>query len=217
MSPAKYFSLTVLILCIGPSMFGQSDPLYRPSLSIKYNPVAFVAYTPGIELGVERAISQNASLHLGGSYINDFGIAASRNFSGYKLISEYRFYSPFSEAPNNSFIALSFNLKRVNANGKTYLNKANGNYQELTDITVNNTTLDFLAAFGKVYPMNAWLSMDLSVVAGTKRLSIFSDDIPDDAFLNISEAVLFDFTPNEPGHYWFPVFRLQFKLNFAIK
>ncbi len=217
MSLAKYSLLILLIFCIGTSLLGQTDSLYRPGLSIKYHPLAILAYTPGIELGLESTIRTNESLHLGGSYINDFGGPRNRNFSGYKLISEYRFYSPFSDEPNNSFIAIKFNFKKVVASGRTYLDRANGNYQELIDITVDNTTLDFLGAIGKVYPINKWLSMDLSIVGGVKRLRISSGDIPDDAFLRISEEVLFDFTPNEPGDYWLPVFRLQVKFNFELK
>lgn len=209
--------IMVLALCFSPFLFGQTEQLYRPELSIKYNPLAFIAYTPGIELGLERAIGKDASIHLGGSYLDDFNINASQNFSGYKMISEYRFYSPFTAESNNSFVGLIFSFKKVIARGQTYINQANGNYQELIDLTIDNTTLDFLASYGKVFPINKWLSIDLAVVAGAKRLSILSDDIPDDAFLSISENTLFDFTPNEPGNYWYPIFRLQAKLNFDLK
>lgn len=217
MNSARCWLVLVLVFCCSQFLIGQTEELYRPKLSVKYNPLAFIHYTPGIELGLERTISKDQSLHLGGSYLNDFGINPNHNFSGYKLIGEYRLYSPFSEAPNNSFVAFTFNYKKVIAKGRTYLDRANGNYQELTDLRVDNTTLDFLASMGKVYPLNKWLSLDLAVVAGAKRLSLSSDDITDDAFLRLSEEFIFDFTPNEPGNYWYPVFRLQVKVNFQLK
>jgi len=216
MKMAKSWLIIVWALLASSFLFGQSNELYRPNFSVKYNPLAFLAYTSGIELGIERAIRPDASIHLGASYLNDFGIFPDRNFSGYKLISEYRFYSPISKDPNNKFIALRFNFKKVIANGRTYLDRANGNYQELIDLTVDNTTLEFLGVFGKVYPLNTWLSLDLSVVAGAKRLSLSSDDIPDDAFINLTEPLLFNVIPNAPGDYWYPVFRLQAKFNFEF-
>lgn len=136
MTKLNAWLIIVLALFFSPSLFGQTEQLYRPKLSIKYNPLAFIHYTPGIELGVERAIGKDASIHLGGSYLDDFNLTASQNFSGYKVIGEYRFYSPFSAEPNNSFIALTFNFKKVIANGQTYLDRANGSYQELIDIKV---------------------------------------------------------------------------------
>lgn len=213
----KYWMLLLCLLSINQATWGQSDSLYRPEFSIKYNPLAILAYTPGVELGIERMIGKETSLHLGGSYINDFNGASGSDFSGYKILSAFRFYSPFSKEPNNSFIALRFNFKKVIASGQTYLDRANGNYQELIDLTVDNSTLEFLGAIGKVYPINKWLSMDLSVVGGVKRLSLSSKDIPDDAFISITEPVLFVVTPTEPGNYWYPVFRLQVKFNFELK
>ncbi|MEM6379544.1 MAG: hypothetical protein AAF705_15165 [Bacteroidota bacterium] len=215
MHQLKCWVVLVLVLSFCQCLVGQEAELYRPKLAIKYNPLAFLAYTPGIELGLERSISKEASIHLGGSYLNDFDNGSIQNFSGYKLIGEYRFYSPFSEEPNNSFAAFTFNFKKVIASGRTYVDRANGNYQELIDLTVDNTTLEFLASVGKVYPLNKWFGLDLAVVAGARRLGISSDDIPDDAFLSLSEDDFLNLIPNEPGNYWYPVFRLQVKLNFG--
>lgn len=217
MCTLRYWAILILVFCLSQSLAGQETKLYRPKLAVKYNPLAFLAYTPGIELGLERAITKDASIHLGGSYINDFNYSPVRNFSGYKLIGEYRLYSPFSKESNNRFVGLTFNFKKVIASGRTYVDRANGNYQELIDLAVDNTSLEFLASIGQVFPLTKWLSFDGAVVVGARRLSISSDDIPDDAFLSIFQDDFLNLTPDEPGNYWYPVWRLQAKLNFQIK
>jgi hypothetical protein len=58
--------------------------------------------------------------------------------------------------------------------------------------------------------------MDISLVGGVKRLSLSSDDIPADAFLTVTTDAWFDFTLDEPGSAWYPVFRIQFKFNFEV-
>lgn len=212
----RWYWIAFLILSTFHTGYGQDERIYRPDWSIKYNPLAIIAYTPGIELALERTIRKNATIHLGGSYLNDFGINPNQDFDGYKLIGEYRFYQPFQKFHENTFLALQFNLKKAFARGRTYLDRANGNYQELTDLRVENTSLDFLLAFGRVKPLRPWLSMDISVVGGVKRLSLASDDIPADAFFTVTQDAWFDFTLDEPGHAWYPVLRLQFKVNFEV-
>ncbi|MEO0339122.1 MAG: hypothetical protein AAF242_07895, partial [Bacteroidota bacterium] len=140
--------------------YGQDDPLYRPNWAVKINPIAIAAYTPGIELGIEHFIDERSSIHIGGSYLNDFGFTESKNFDGYKLIGEYRHYELLKSFPINTYGALQFNYKQAFAQGRTYLDRANGSYQQLTDISVTNTSLDFLLAVGNVIPLNEWFSVD---------------------------------------------------------
>ena len=210
------YLLVVCFLLLGIKSFSQNDPLYRPNWAIKINPLAIGAYTPGIELGIEHFINERSSIHIGGSYLDDFGFTESKNFNGYKLIGEYRLYNLFKSMSINSYGAFQFNYKRTFAAGRTYLDRANGSYQELTDISVTNTSLDFLFAAGNVIPLNEWLSLDLSLVLGIRRFNLASDDFPPDAIIGLFEEAIFDFRINEIGTQWFPVYRMQVKVNFTL-
>lgn len=212
----KVVTIVLVFLCLHQPVHGQSDRAYRPDWSIKFNPLATLAHTPGIELGLEHTIGENATVHLGGSYLSDFGIFPNKNFDGYKLIGEYRRYQPFKNKHPNTFLAFQFNFKRAVARGRTYLDRANGNYQQLTDIKVANTTLDFLAAYGQVLSLTPRFSLDLSAALGTKRLSLASDDVAADAAFRIFNDNPFDFTVRSLGSEWYPVLRLQFRLNIEL-
>lgn len=212
----KLVSIVLIVLCLHPPVQGQSTRTYRPDWAIKFNPLAVLAHTPGIEFGLEHTISENASIHLGGSYLSDFGILPNKNFDGYKLIGEYRWYHVFKRKYPNTFLAFQFNLKRVIAEGQTYLDRANGNYQQLTEVKVVNTSLDFLGAYGQVLPFTPRLSLDVLVAVGAKRLSVASDDVAPDAVFGLFNNNIFDFTVNSLGSEWYPLFRLQFKLNVEL-
>ncbi len=213
----KLVSVVLIILCFHPPVQGQSYRDYRPNWGIKFNPLATLAHTPGIELGLEHTIRANATIHLGGSYLSDFGIFTNKNFDGYKLIGEYRQYDPFKREHRNTFLAFQFNFKKAVARGRTYLNRANGNYQQLTEVKVVNTSLDFLAAYGKVIPLTSWLSMELSAAVGAKRLSVTSDDVTADAsFALFDNDNPFDWSVNSLGSEWYPLLRMQLKLNIEL-
>jgi hypothetical protein len=217
--PKALVSIVLLVLCFHPPVQGQSeqsDRIYRPSWGIKFNPFATLAHTPGIELGLEHAINENATIHLGGSYLSDFGIFSNKNFDGYKLIGEYRRYRPSEHKRKNSFLAFQFNVKKTTARGKTYLDRANGNYQQLTEVKVVNNSLEFLVVYGRVLPLTPRFSLELSVALGTKRLSVASDDIAPDAAFGLFNDIPFDFTVNSLGSGWYPLLRPQFKLNFEL-
>jgi hypothetical protein len=209
-------SIVLVFLCLHPPVQGQSARIYRPDWSIKFNPLATLAYTPGIELGLEHTIRENASIHLGGSYLSDFGIFPNKNFDGYKLIGEYRRYRPAEHQYKNTFLAFRFNFKKTIARGQTYLDRANGNYQQLTEVKVENTTLEFLGAYGRVLPLTPRFSLELSLALGARRLSVASDDVAPDAAFNPFNDNPFDFTVNSLGSEWYPLFRPQFKLNFEL-
>ncbi|MEM0991815.1 MAG: DUF3575 domain-containing protein [Bacteroidota bacterium] len=211
----KLALVALLLLCFNTESIGQSR-LYRPDWSIKYNPLAIIAYTPGIELGVERSLTANTTIHLGASYLSDFGIFRGRNFEGYKLIADYRFYNLFRAIAKNGYTALQFNFKKAYSSGSTYVDRANGSYQQLYDIRANNTSIDFLLASGIVLPMGQRFSLDLSLVYGAKRLSLDVDDLAEDAIFNAFNEDFFDFTLNQVGSQWFAVFRMQAKLNFEF-
>lgn len=213
-----YIGLFSCFLLMSASVFGQDTPrLYRPDWSIKLNPVAFIAYTPGIELGIERAISENATLHIAGSYLSDFGIFQGRNFEGYKLIGEYRAYNLFNTAYENGYTSFQFHFKKAFAQGSTYVDQANGSYQEVMEVQAENTSLDFLVANGCVLPISRRFSLDLSIVYGAKILSLAYDDFSDDTMFNFFDDSFFDFTLGGAGSNWFPVFRMQAKVNFELR
>jgi hypothetical protein len=216
MQLTKLLGIILIVFCLHPSVHGQSTRTYRPHWGIKLNPLAMLAYTPGTELGLEHTISKNSTIHLGGSYLNDFGIYPNKNFDGYKVIGEYRRYQLFKGAHQNTFFALQFYLKKTFAQGQTYLDRANGNYQQLTEVKVVNTTLGFLVAYGKVLPLTSWLSIDLSAAAGVRRLSVASDDVPPDATFGLFNDSIFDLTVNTLGSEWYPLLQLQFKLNIEL-
>lgn len=213
---AKLLSIALLIFSIHTQALGQSNRAYRPNWGLKFNPLATIAYTPGIELGLEHTIRENASLHLGGSYLNDFGIYPTKNFDGYKLMGEYRHYQPFKKRHQNTFLALQFNFKQTFAQGQTYLDRANGNYQQLTEVSVTNTTLEFLGAYGKVFTLTPWLSLDTALALGLKRLNLSSDNVPPDAAFILFDDNIFDFTVNSFGSDWYPLLRLQLKFNIEL-
>lgn len=212
----KLVSIVLIIFCLHPSIQGQSNRTYRPNWGIKLNPRAMIAHTPGIELGLEHTIGENVTAHLGGSYLSDFGIFPDKNFDGYKLIGEYRRYHLFKREDQNTFLAFQFGFKKAIARGRTYLNRANGNYQQLTEVKVVNTSLDFSGAYGQVLPLGPWLSLDLSVAVGAKRLSVASEDVAPDAVFGLFNNNLFDWTINTLGSGWYPLLRLQFKLNVEL-
>ena len=195
---------------------GQAEWEYQPNFAIKFNVLGLVAHTPGIELGVEHTIGKDRTIHLAGAYLSDFGIFTNKNFEGYKLVGEYRFYDALQTVHENSYLALQFNLKKAFAEGRAFVDRANGNFQELVDATVENTSLDFLLAVGAVEPLLDWLSLDVSVVGGVKRLTLSSDDITDDAIFSELEPPIINFTMREFGSRWYPVFRVQLKLNFEF-
>lgn len=206
----------LLLLGICQHGFGQTEGLYHPKLAIKVNPLAFVAYTPGIEVGVEHTISPNSSIHLAGSYLSDFGIFNNRNFEGYKAIGEYRIYNLFNDDTDNGYTSFQFHLKKAFAEGTTYVDRANGSYQELYDFSLVNTSLDFLAANGIVFPVGRVVSFDASILYGAKQLSLSDENLPEDATFRLREE-FFSFELEEFGSEWFPVFRLQLKLNVVLK
>lgn len=212
----KLLSVVLVFLCLHPPLQGQSDRIYRPDWGIKFNPLAALAHTPGIELGLEHTLGENATIHLGGSYLNDFGIFPNKHFDGYKWIGEYRRYHLFKRHLSNTFLAFQFNFKKAVARGRTYLDRANGNYQQLTEVRVANTSLDFLVAYGEVRPLTPRFSLDVSVAAGAKRLSVASDDVAPDAAFRLFNDDPFDLTVRSLGSEWYPVLRLQFKLNFEL-
>lgn len=216
MKLTKLTGILLMFLCLHLSVQGQSNRIYRPAWGIKINPLAMLAHTPGIELGLEHAINKNATIHLGGSYLSDFGIYPNKNFDGYKWIGEYRRYHPFKRKNQNTFLAFQFYFKKTFVRGQTYLDRANGNYQQLTEVKVMNTTLGFLGAYGKVLPLTSWLSMDLSIAAGARRLSVASDEVPPDAAFGLFNDNIFDFTVNTLGSEWYPSLQLQFKLNVEL-
>lgn len=210
----------VLLLALGlPSLaLGQADRIYRPNWVIKYNPLAlFLNYTPGIELGLEHTVRKNTSLHLGASFLNDFGFSPSKNFEGYKILSEYRRYQLFQNARPNTFLSLQLNFKQTFANGRTFLDRANGNYQQLSDVDVTNTTFELLGGFGLVSPLNSWLSLDFSAAAGIKWLEVTSDNIPADAgFGLLAEPTFLALRVRTLGEYLYPLLRFQFKVNVEL-
>lgn len=212
-------SLLLLFFTLGISFLAraQSDHIYRPNWALKVNPLAIIYYTPGVELGIEQMISKNASLHLGLSYLDDFGFHPNKNFNGYKILGEYRYYQPFSKGHANTFLSGQFNFKQTFANGRIYLDRANGNYQQLSEVNVTNTTLEFLAAYGRVFPLNNWLSIDFSVAMGVKRLAVTSDNIPADAgFGLIPDETFLDPRVNALGTEWYPLLRFQFRMNVEL-
>lgn len=218
----KKLCFITLLLCIGTCLVGQvSDSsevsrLYRPEWSIKLNPLAILAYTPGIELGVERSINKQATLHLGGSYLNDFNIYGDQDFQGYKAILEYRHFNLLSKHKrNNAYTAFQFHLKQAFAEGSTLVDRAAGNYQQVYPVKATNTSLDFLIATGWVVPIDELVTLDFSLLYGAKRLSLSLNDLPEDASFRVLNNFL-GFTLNEEGSKWFPVFRLQIKLNFCL-
>lgn len=195
----------------------QSDRTYRPNWALKVNPPAIIHYTPGIELGLEQMISNNSSLHLGLNYLDDFGFHPNKNFTGYKILGEYRYYQPFGKNLVNTFLSGQFNWKQTFTSGRLFLDRANGNYQQLTEIDVTNTTLEFLAAYGIVFPLNPWLSLDFSVAAGAKQLAVTSDNIPADAGFGLLPDETFpDPRVNALGTEWYPLLRFQFKVNVEL-
>ena len=209
-------SIVLILLCCHAPIQGQSDRIYRPNWSIKFNPLAPLNHTPGIELGLEHTISENTSIHLGASYLSDFGVFPNKNFDGYRFLGEYRMYRPPEHQHKNTFLAFQFNYKRTKTQGQVYLDRANGNYQQLTEVKVVNTTLEFLGAYGKVFPLSPRFSLDMSLAIGARWLSVASDDIPPDAAFNLFNDNVFDFTVNSLGNVWYPLFRPQFKLNFEL-
>lgn len=197
---------------------GQTNEPYRPQLAIKYNPIALFAHTPGIELGVESAVSRNNTVHFGGSYLNDFGAFESKDFKGYKLFGEYRIYELFRFSKNgNTYTSFQFHLKKAFVEGRTYLDRANGSYQQLYDVKLINTSLDFLVSNGVVLVLTPKFNVDIAMLYGAKKLSLTSDGLPDDAAFNLFNRNFFDFTPERLGSQWYPVLRFQFKLNFVIR
>lgn len=197
--------------------WAQSDRTYRPNWAIKVNPLAIIYYTPGVELGVEQMISNNSSLHLGLSYLDDFGFHPNKNFSGYKILGEYRYYQPFANRHPNTFLSGQFNFKQTFANGRIYLDRANGNYQRLSQVDITNTSLKFMATYGKIVPLNSWLSLDFSVATGVKRLAVTSDNIPADAgFGLIPDETFLDPRINALGTEWYPLLRFQFRMNVEL-
>ncbi|MEN0051731.1 MAG: hypothetical protein AAF806_31995 [Bacteroidota bacterium] len=210
------FLLTVLLLLFFSGLIVGQSRLYRPARSLKLNPLAFITHTPGIELGLEGTISENTSIHLGVSYLSDFGIFQRKDFEGYKLIGEYRIYNLFLSHNKNTYTSAQFHFKKAYVEGSTYVDRANGSYQQLYDVKAVNTSLDFLLANGAVVSLSQWASLDLSLVYGAKILSLDSDGLPNDAVFNLFDESFFNFTLNEIGSQWFPVFRMQAKLNFEL-
>ncbi|MEM8527001.1 MAG: hypothetical protein AAGG68_20345 [Bacteroidota bacterium] len=200
------------------SVQGQANEVYRPKLAIKFNAFALFAYTSGIEIGAESAVSRNSTIHFGGSYLSDFGIFENKDFNGYKLIGEYRIYRLFrSSNDRNTYTSFQLHLKQAFVEGSTFVDRANGSYQQLYDIKVVNTSLDFLLANGIILVVTPKFNIDLSVLYGAKRLSLASDNLPEDAVFNLFDRNIFDFTLNEVGSQWFPVLRFQLKFNFVIR
>lgn len=215
----KIKPLLILLLVLGMPLWaqGQSDRLYRPNWAIKVNPLAIINYTPGIELGLEQMITGQESLHLGLAYLNDFGFHPGKKFDGYKLLGEYRYYQPFKKRQSNTFLSAQSNFKQTFADGRIYQDRANGNYQQLTDVSVTNTTLAFLVAYGRVFTPKSWLSLDFSVAAGAKWLSVTSDNIPAEAgFGLLADPGFLDPRVNSLGSEWYPLLRLQFRVNIEL-
>ncbi len=190
--------------------------LYRPDWSIKFNPLAVMAYTPGIEFGLERSLNEQSTLHFGASYLNDFSIYEGQNFQGYKLITEYRHFNLLGSKTNNRYTSFQLQFKQAYSKGTTYVDRANGNYQQIFPLKARNTAFDFLIANGFVVPMGDKLSADLSLVYGTKVLFLALNGIPDDATVFLRDELFFDFTIRNEGREWYPVLRLQAKLNFEL-
>ncbi len=220
----KHGILLTLLLCVSVFATAQKSKsktktpkrLYRPDWSIKFNPLAAVAYTPGIEFGVERGLNEESSLHFGASYLNDFSIYENQNFQGYKLISEYRQFNLLSKKTNNRYTSFQLHFKQAYAKGNTYVDRANGNYQQRYSLKARNTVFDFLIASGFVVPMGDKLSADFSLVYGAKVLALKLNGIPDDASIFFRGDNFFDFTIRNEGREWYPVLRLQAKLNFEL-
>ncbi len=213
----KHYLLLVGFLFVSLGIQGQSEKLYRPKWAIKLNPFALIAYTPGIEVGLEYFMTDRTSLHVGGGYLNDFGFSANKNFDGYKLIGEYRIYNLFERLSINSYGAIQLNYKKVFAQGRTFIDRANGSYQQLTDVSVTNTAMDFIVTGGNVIPFNDWLSLDLSLEFGVRRLNLASDDVSADELSNLFEENFFDLRITEIGTRWYPIYRMQVKVNMVIK
>lgn len=211
------FLLLLLLLLVTSVGFGQTDRLYRPSWGLKFNPLAFLAHTPGVELGLEHTIKSNHTVHFAASYLNDFGIFANKNFEGYKLIGEYRSYNLFNRTYPNGYTALQFHFKKAYSTGKIFVEVAGGNYEQLQEASAINTSLDFLIANGYVIILNQRLSLDLSVIYGIKRLSLASDSPAGAALIDRFNDNFFSLNLEEEGDQWFPVLRLQMKLNFELK
>ena len=208
------FVLIVFLVGIHGTTLAQNDNIYRPQWAIKANPLAILAHAHGIEMGLEHSLTDRTSIHIGGSYLNDFGLSQGKDFRGYKILSEYRIYSIFKRWHPNTFCAIHFNGKQTFTEGETFLNRANGNFQELVAFGVQNTTLAFLGSLGRVIKFSPVFSIDLSLAFGTKLLTVSSDDIPADAALISLEEGFLDFTVNELGTGLYPIFRIHCKLNF---
>ncbi|HKK76676.1 MAG TPA: hypothetical protein VJ953_16485 [Saprospiraceae bacterium] len=216
-SKAKPLFILLFTLSLPILAWGQSDRLYRPNWAVKVNPFAIINYTPGIELGLEKMITMDGSLYLGLSYLDDFGIHPNKNFDGYKILGEYRHYRPLKNRHPNTFLSVQSNFKQTFADGRIYQDRANGNYQQLTDVSVTNTTLAFLVAYGRVFTPKTWLSLDFSVAAGAKWLSVTSDNIPADAGIGLlADPGFLDPRVNSLGSEWFPLLRLQFRVNIEL-
>ncbi|MEM9884517.1 MAG: DUF3575 domain-containing protein [Bacteroidota bacterium] len=219
----KVSILAFLLLSINTPSFAQNESvadasLYRPKLALKYNPFALFAYTPGFEIGAEHALSKHSSINYAANIVNDFGFRQNQDFRGYKFLAEYRHYNILNPSqPNNWYSGIQISYKSITTEGRDYLDRAGGNYQQLFDIKAQTTSLDFLLTHGLSEMLSNWCFVEVALTYGGKRLDLAYTNLPADAVYEPIDEGFLDFQWREEGARWFPVLRLHVKFNFILK
>ena len=214
------YSLFVLILTccqlgISQSVDSSFNKDFRPPmLTFKVSPLPLLDYTPAIQAGVEIRTIKNESFNLDYGYITD--IHRDRNFTGFKLRGEYRWYKAIPNAPNTmKFRGLQYMYKQVIATTTAPVWRNNRSYQEILTYRVISRTNSIYAIGGFSFDIHSHLGVETSLGLGYRRLDILLKDVPEDGTVTSTNSN-FLFQSNRPGDFHSPAFFLSFRIMWRL-
>jgi len=214
-----FFFLLINIFAFGQSGFAQSKDstlaqTYRPNLAIKFSLLPLLDYTPALQFGLEIGTAKNQSLHVEYGYVKDY--FRSRDFSGYKLKGEYRFYKAVSNEPNIlKFRGIQYMYKQVINPASAFVWRNSQTYQEFVSYKILNRTNSIFAIGGFAFNTSKPVGFEASFGLGYRRFEVSLIDLPDDATVDwdINRNI---FQPSRPGVFHMPGLFFNFRVLWRI-
>ncbi len=217
----KQFLVLFTLLFFGLFQQGIAQPTdsipeaVRPKLAVKLSPLPAIDYTPTLQLGVEIGTTIDQSLNIDLGYIADW--YDGRNFEGFKVKGEYRFYRPLKRHANRLiFSGIQYQYKRVVVSNNSLVWRNNRTYQQLIPHRIVNEVNSITAVSGWAFNTHKPIGVETSIGVGYRRLEVSVKDVPDDVDLDFSTTNFF-FRQNREGITNSPALFFSFRIVWRIR
>lgn len=189
----------------------------RNLLALKFSPLPLLDYTPALQFGAELRIRKQQTFQVEYGYINSrIHPSRSRDFTGFKLKGEYRFYDARpAKVERNRFLGIQYMHKQVLVEGTEFFWRANRTYQELLPVKLTNFTNSAYVTIGQLVPLFGTVQIEIATGLGIRRLDIVYLDFPEDAERVLdfeNDGFLFSPRRNGEGTAYYPALFFSLKI-----